>query len=51
MTSSRHVEVGEDVLHVVEVLERVDEAEHLAGAVAVELDLQVDGTNDASAES
>ena len=26
------VEVGEDVLHVVEVLERVDEAEHLAGA-------------------
>ena len=34
------VAVGPDVLHVVAVLERVDDAEHLAGAVGVELDLQ-----------
>ena len=32
------VEVGEDVLDVVEVLERLDQAEHLACAVPVELD-------------
>src|SRR5690242_18163966 len=35
----RHVVVRVDVLHVVEVLEGVDQAEHLAGAVLVELDL------------
>ena len=34
-----HVEVREHVLHVVEVLEGLEQAEHLAGAVAVELDL------------
>ena len=34
------VEVGEDVLHVVAVLERVDEPEHLAGGVGVDLDLE-----------
>src|SRR5690606_10899717 len=35
----RGVEVGEDVLHVITVFERVDEAQHLTGAVDVNLDL------------
>src|SRR6476659_2934769 len=35
------VEVGVEVLHVVEVLEDVDEPEHLGGGVLVELDLHV----------
>src|SRR4051812_12363413 len=36
----RHVEVAEDVLHVVAVFERVDELEDLAGGVSVDLDLE-----------
>ena len=39
MTSSGTSKLREDVLHVVEVLERLDQPEHLAGAVLVELDL------------
>ena len=38
------VAVGVDVLHVVAVLERVDDVEHLLGAVDVQLDLGL-GTN------
>src|SRR4029453_15583318 len=37
----REVEVSVDVLHVVAVLERVDEPEDLAGRVGVDLDLEV----------
>ena len=45
------VDVGEDVLDVVEVLERVDEPEHLARGVGVDRDVHASRTNCTSAES